>query len=69
MLFWKSITIGLDMFSLYTSFDIGDGIQFCHDSWCGNQPLRVAFPILYDCSLAGKGGGGFGILMTRSKIW
>ena len=60
MLFWKSITIGLDMFSLYTSFDIGDGIQFCHDSWCGNQPLRVAFPVLYDYSLAKGGFWGWG---------
>ena len=48
------------MFLLYTSFDVGDGIRFRHDSWCGNQPLRVAFPVLYDYSLAKGGFWGWG---------
>lgn len=28
---------------------MGDGykIKFCHDVWCGDQPLKAAFPDLY----------------------
>jgi hypothetical protein len=33
----------------HISFVVGDGtrIKFWHDSWCGDQPLWVQFPELY----------------------
>jgi hypothetical protein len=33
-----------------TRFESGDGfkIRFCDDVWCGDSPLKVAFPTLFD---------------------
>ena len=46
---WKHIRAGWDRFSHYVSFKVGDGsrIKFWHDSWCGDQPLRDKFPVLF----------------------
>jgi hypothetical protein len=45
---WKHIQRGWEGFSRFISFGIGDGfhIRFWHDKWCGNQPLKEAFPEL-----------------------
>ena len=46
---WKYIRSGLDYFSQYLTYKVGDGTwtQFWQDSWCGDQPLRDRFPELY----------------------
>lgn len=38
----------------YVPFDDEDGrqVQFWHDSWCVDQPLKVLFLHLYACSIA-----------------
>lgn len=53
---WKSIHMGWDGFLQYTPFDVGEGSRVwfwheLHDRQCGNQPLRMSFPDLYDCLL------------------
>ena len=30
---------------------LGNRIQFWHDNWCGNVPLKTQFPVLFACSL------------------
>ena len=49
---WKHIRAGWNSFSQYITFKVGDGshIKFWHDSWCGDQPLRDKFPILFRLS-------------------
>ncbi|GKC96748.1 RNA-directed DNA polymerase, eukaryota, reverse transcriptase zinc-binding domain protein [Tanacetum coccineum] len=50
---------GIDLLSFCTR-KIGNGVytRFWEDSWCGNQPLKLAFPRIYmldydrDCSIA-----------------
>ena len=51
---WKGIRAGWDSFVRYTSFEVGDGsrIKFWHDSWCGDQPLKVQFPELFHLARA-----------------
>jgi hypothetical protein len=43
---WKHIRRGWGVFSRFISFGVGDGshIRFWYDSWCGDQPLKEAFP-------------------------
>ena len=28
----------------------GDTVQFWHDRWCGDRPLKEMFPLLFECS-------------------
>jgi hypothetical protein len=37
------------LFAQNVSFEVGIGskIRFWHDTWCGNQPLKQAFPSLF----------------------
>ena len=46
---WKHIRRGWEVFSRFINFGIGDGshTRFWHDNWCGNQPLKEAFPKLF----------------------
>ena len=45
--------MGWDRFLQYIQFNVGSGSQlrFWQDHWYGDQPLRVAFPTLYDSSI------------------
>ena len=49
---WKGIMAGWEDFSTYILFDVGQGnrVRFWHDRWCGPRPLKVMFPLLYECS-------------------
>jgi hypothetical protein len=46
---WKHIRREWDVFARNVRFEVGLGskILFWHDTWCGNQPLKHAFPSLY----------------------
>jgi hypothetical protein len=62
---------------------LGNRIQFWHDNWCGNVPLKTQFPVLFACSLdkdasiasslvnsGGNGGRTWDILFIRDfKDW
>jgi len=47
---WKNIRKGWSLFSSHTRLVLGDGsrIRFWDDVWCGEMPLKEAFPGLYD---------------------
>jgi hypothetical protein len=49
---WKDTIVGWDNFHSYILFDVGKGnrVQFWHDKWCGDRPLKEMFPLLYECS-------------------
>jgi hypothetical protein len=46
---WKTISKGLELFSTFLEFKVGDGsrIRFWRDVWCGVEPFMVLFPELY----------------------
>jgi hypothetical protein len=46
---WKNIRRGWSLFCSHTRFELGDGsrIRFWDDVWCGQLPLKEAFPVLY----------------------
>uniref|UniRef100_A0A2N9IA56 Sec23/Sec24 trunk domain-containing protein n=1 Tax=Fagus sylvatica TaxID=28930 RepID=A0A2N9IA56_FAGSY len=46
---WKAIRNEWDKFSLHCSFVVGDGrkVMFWQDLWCGDMPLKEAFPELF----------------------
>jgi hypothetical protein len=46
---WKCICMGWQIFKSRIRFDSGDGtkIRFWEDVWCGDRPLKVAFPGLF----------------------
>lgn len=46
---WKFIRRGWEEFSRFTRFEVSDGskINFCHDMWCGEQPLKEVFSELF----------------------
>jgi hypothetical protein len=46
---WKHIRRGWKIFSKFIRFKVGDGtqIRFWHDVWCGDQPLKESFPVLF----------------------
>ena len=50
----KELGCGGTDFYIISILDVGDGchIWFWHDRWCGDHPLKVVFPILYECSIA-----------------
>ena len=43
---------GWEDFSTYILFDVGQSnrVRFWHDRWCGSQPLKEMFPLLFECS-------------------
>jgi hypothetical protein len=47
---WKYICIGWQIFKSHIRFDLGEGsrIHFWDDVWCGDRPLKVAFPGLFN---------------------
>jgi hypothetical protein len=49
---WKGILSGWDVFQHHVELvaGLGSRILFWHDSWCGDIPLKVMFPVLFSCS-------------------
>jgi hypothetical protein len=45
---WKNIRKEWNLFSSHTRLVLGDRIRFQDDVWCGEMPLKEAFPGLYD---------------------
>ena len=50
---WRSSRKGWENFSENIRFevDLGNKVQFWafwHDHWCGEEPLKVVFPMLYE---------------------
>jgi hypothetical protein len=47
---WKYICMGWQNFKRHTRFDPGEGsrIRFWDDVWCGDRPLKEAFPGLFN---------------------
>ena len=48
---WKHIRNGWITFSEHVKLLVGDGsliFFFWHDVWCGDEPLRILFPDLYE---------------------
>jgi hypothetical protein len=47
---WKYICMGWQTFKSHIRFDLGEGsrIRFWDDVWCGNRPLKVAYPGLFN---------------------
>ena len=45
----KNTRRGFDKISCFISFevDVGSNKKFWHDSWCGDQSLKEAFPKLF----------------------
>jgi hypothetical protein len=50
---WNSIYRGWPSFSKYLFFLVGDGsrVRFWHDRWCGDYPLKEAYPELFFIAL------------------
>jgi len=46
---WKYIRRGWDTFAKYMRLEVGAGhhVRFWHDSWCGDWPLKLCYPVLY----------------------
>ena len=46
---WKSIRRGWEVFNKNVQYKVGvgDRVKFWKDRWCGDLPLKLAFPILY----------------------
>ena len=51
---WKALKSWGHLISDNLSFVVGHGprIKFRKDRWCGDTPLNVAFPSLFDCACA-----------------
>lgn len=47
---WQVIRMGWESFSKFTYFEVGLGsrFRFWHDCWCGEQLLKITFPILFE---------------------
>jgi hypothetical protein len=50
---WKNIRKGWSLLSSHTKLILGkrSRIYFWDDVWCGEMPLKEAFPVLYDIAL------------------
>ena len=50
---WKNIRMGWGTFSHCTRFVNGmeNWVRFWHDCWCGDHPLKAAFPVLYEIAI------------------
>jgi hypothetical protein len=46
---WKYIGRGWDNFYKFVRLEVGDGynVQFWHDLWCGDRPLKLCYPALF----------------------
>ena len=53
MRLWKSIHRGWPSFSNHLFFLVGYGsrVKFWHDRWCGDSPLKEAYPELFSLVL------------------
>ena len=51
---WKCIRRGWDNFKRHVQFELGDGsrVLFWHDVWCGELPLKILFPNLFNIACA-----------------
>jgi len=47
---WRYISKGWESFRPHFSFEVGDGstISFWHNCWCGDRPLKLLFPDLFN---------------------
>ena len=47
---WKFIYIGWQSFKSHFRFDPGEGskVRFWDDVWCGDRPLKIEFPTLFN---------------------
>jgi len=43
---WKYILSSLEVFKSFVCFEVRNGARalLWHDTWCGDQPLKVQFP-------------------------
>jgi hypothetical protein len=46
---WKFIRRGWEVLSKFVRYEVGDGskARFRHNLWCGEQPLKIAYPDLF----------------------
>ncbi len=44
---WKGSIVGWDNFHSYILFDVGNWVQFWHNKWSGDSPLKEMFPLLF----------------------
>jgi hypothetical protein len=46
----KHIRRGWDKFSTFVRFEVGVGskVSFWHDIWCGDRPLKISNPVLFN---------------------
>ena len=53
MSMWKPIRKEWDLLGNRVGFKAGNGrrVRFWFDKWCGNAPLRVLFPSLFDIAI------------------
>lgn len=52
---WKYIKRGWGLFSSCVRYEVGDGVKvrFCHDLWCGEQPLKISCLVLHVLRMRG----------------
>ena len=67
---WKSIMLGWNTFAKHLGFKAGKGnrIRFWHDKWCGDVPLRIAFPNLYECASFKEGTIEAALLLRHESV-
>ena len=65
---WKSIRILVDRFVQCIQFEVGCGsrIRFWHDCWCGDQPWKMTFPLLFETVVDNDAYVEF--LLERSEV-
>ena len=65
---WKSIRMLGDCFMQCIQFDVGCGnrIRFWHDCWCGDQPWKMTFPLLFETVVDNDAYVEF--LLERSEV-
>jgi hypothetical protein len=67
---WKHIRWGWDVFSRYIRYEVGDGsrIHFWHDVWCGDQPLKEAFPEVFSIAHCKEAWVGDNMMSSNGVI-